>query len=371
MQGSIIVTIGAERQKGRLMEAESLADAVGERRPYGKAGSADLKELTRRAVDMGKAREYGPMAVRKNTQILEKDPANYGALIRRGRCYWEQDDLLAAKKDYSRVLRIRPGDKLAEEALEKIESGWAAWEEREKRWAEKRVERARAEAEKARAEAEKLAKDLREVEAITQYRDAYNLGVATSKVYPPNYALAEMAFKRAWELDPKKRFQEAVSSGSRMDPKLFEVPTRLARVYRGMGALDRARRIYEWVLKHVDDRYAMVGLAAVQEESGLHAEALELYEVVLSWIPRDSFALRGRAKVLRSLGRIEESVEAYRKAVEDGDSQEGADTALYALERMRADLQRKGETDRVRWLDSVLRQLRDSSPPEAKRGISW
>lgn len=101
------------------------------------------------------------------------------------------------------------------------------------------------EAKKARAEHEKLAEDLRGVEAMTSYREAYNLGVATSKHSRRNYPLAEAAFKKAWELGPKKRFREQVSSRSTIDLKLVDVPTRLARVYRGTGQLDQAQKTYE------------------------------------------------------------------------------------------------------------------------------
>lgn len=114
-----------------------------------------------------------------------------------------------------------------------------------------------------------------------------------------------------------------------------------------------------------------MGLAAVQEEFGLHAEALTLYEEVLARNPHDSFALRGMAKVLSSLGRYKEAVEAYQKAVEDGDSREGVVAALSDLERMRDNLQRKGETDQAQWVDSVLRRLRDSKPTESRREFSW
>lgn len=149
------MTLGVERWKGRLMEVERVSGEPNKHRPPGKVVGDRLEYLTREAAAMGRARNYGSMAVLMNARILEMDPGNYAALIRRGRCYQEQDEYAAAQEDYSRALRTRPGDKLAEEALEKIESEWVAWEEREKRRTEKRVEKARAEAGRAQAEAKR------------------------------------------------------------------------------------------------------------------------------------------------------------------------------------------------------------------------
>lgn len=193
------------------------------------------------------------------------------------------------------------------------------------------------------------------MEAITSFWEAYSLGVATSKGFQPNYPLAEAAFKRAWELGPRENVRRGET-----DSGLFEIPTRLARVYRQSGQLDRAQRVYEWVLKKVDSQYAKVGLAAVQEEHGRHAEALELYEEVLAVDPNDSHALRGMAKTLSSLGRIDQAIDTYYRAAEAGESRKDFENAVFGLKRMREDLQRAGESNQVQWVDSVLWRLRDS-----------
>jgi tetratricopeptide (TPR) repeat protein len=79
---------------------------------------------------------------------------------------------------------------------------------------------------------------------MTNFEEAYALGVTTSKASPPNYPLAIVAFSKAYRLDPRRK----VKPGSKPDPGLFEVPTRLAAAYRLNGQLDKAQKMYEWVL---------------------------------------------------------------------------------------------------------------------------
>ena len=343
----------------------------------GEAETPDLEALKRKAVYLGRKEIWGLEGIRLNSRILEVDPDDFGALYRRGKCYEMGDDFPAAKEDYSRALLIKPGTKYAEEALRRIQRGWAEAEERAekartKRRAEaraeaaRRAERARARAEEARekkraeerrAAAERArAEDFRRVEAMVDFEEAYRFGVVVSKGSDPDYELATAAFKKAWELDPRKNYRQ----GGRPDPGLFEVPTRLARVYRKSGELDLAQRTYEWVLRHNDSRFAKVGLAAVHEDCGKHARALELYEEVLARVPRDSYALRGMAKALSSLGRVEEAVEAYEEAakVSGGEGRDFA-AAVAGLENMREGLRREGETDRARWIHSVVLRLRN------------
>ena len=83
-----------------------------------------------------------------------------------------------------------------------------------------------------------------------------------------------------------------MTPGKRPDPpKLFEIPTRLARAYRLNGQHYEAEKMYEWVLERHDSRFARVGLAAVYEDNGKHSQALMLYESVLAHHPRDAYAL--------------------------------------------------------------------------------
>ena len=255
----------------------------------------NLDGLTREAANLGRRGDWGPQGIRLNTEILEQDPDNLAALIRRGRCFLEGDDYSAAREDYSRALQVDPGSTPARSGLSRVQAGWDAGLAR----AEKRAAKKRAQAE-----------ELRRVEALTDFEKARSTGIAATDRNPPDYTLAIAAFRKAYRLDPRRK----LGPGGRPPAGLFEVPTRLARVYRKSGRLDQAQKTYEWILRHRDSLHAKVGLAAVHEDRRRHSMALELYEEVLGEDPRSPAALRGKARTLASLDRAEEAVEAYSRA---------------------------------------------------------
>lgn len=302
-----------------------------EHQPHGDETSEDLEALTREARLLGQRGDWGPSALRVNGRILELQPDNLAALTRRARCYFEQDDYPAAQKDYVRALQIYPGSKLVQEALAKIERGWDAAQERKQR----RAAKAREKIERKRAQAEKLQR----VEALTSFEEARGVGIEAADAEPANHPLAIAAFKKAYELDPRRKLRPG-----RVPPSgLFEIPTRLARVYRVSGQLYQAQRMYEWILERHDSRAAKVGLAAVHEDKGRHSVALGLYEEVLSQNPNNPYALRGIARTLSSLDRTEEAMEAYEKALEAAESSKDAAAAAAGLEKMREELKREGK----------------------------
>lgn len=180
--------------------------------------------------------------------------------------------------------------------------------------------------------------------------------MATSKASTPNYDVAIAAFKKAYKLDLRRK----VSLGKKPDPGLFEVPTRLAAAYRLNGQLYEAQKTYEWVLEHHDSRFAKVGLAAVHEDNRKHIQALKLYESVLDRHHRDAYALRGVARTLASLGRVDEAIKAYEKAAEASDGRKDTAAVLGALGKIHEELRRSGETDRARQVSLALERLRDS-----------
>lgn len=288
----------------------------------------DLETLTREARRLGQKGDWGPGATRVNTRILELDPDNFPALTRRARCFFEQDNYPSARADYLRALRLYPASKIVKEALAKIERGWDAAQERKRL----RVVKARERIERQQAEAE----ELRRVQELTTFEEARGLGIAAASSEPPNHPVAIAAFKKAYELDPRRRLRpgEAPPAG------LFEVPTRLARAYRKSGQHYRAQKMYEWVLARHDSRAAKVGLAAVHEDKGRHAVALALYEEVLSQSPHNPYALRGIARTLASLDRAEEASEAFKRALGAANSSEDAAAAAAGLSRVREDLRR-------------------------------
>ncbi len=274
-----------------------------------------IAPLADKARRLGTTGRRLPEAVKVNTRILELDPDNLPALTRRGLCYLNLGKYPAAKEDLSRALQRYPGSSLVKEALRRIERGWDAAVERERRRPEERRRRVREEEARRRAAGEarrRKAEGLRAVEQATDFEEAYALGVAASKASSPDYTVAIAAFKKAYRLDPRKK----VRPGRKPDPGLFEVPTRLAAAYRLNGQCYEAQKMYEWVLSRHDSRFARVGLAAAYEDNGKHVRALRMYESVLDCDPHDPYALRGVARTLANLGRGEEAIEAYRRTTE-------------------------------------------------------
>lgn len=353
-----------------------------------------LEALEREARRLGQAGKQFAKAVEVNTRILELSPENLPALTRRGLSYLKLDNYPAAKEDLSRALLLYPGSSLVAEALKKIERGWDAAQERARRRAaenrrpavkrkpaekskrqiseqtyrSREAKRHLVERDKARKRAvdehtrrrvaeetrRRTERELRSLEQLTGFEEVFALGVAASKASSPNYIVAIAAFKKAYKLDPRRK----VTPGRKPDPALFEVPTRLAAAYRLNGQLYEAQKMYEWVLERHESRFARVGLAAVHEDNGKHVQALDLYKSVLAHYPRDAYALRGVARTLASLGRIEEAVEAFEKAVEAGKDRNNAAAVLSALEKMREELRRKGELHRALQVGLALDRLR-------------
>ncbi len=314
-----------------------MSEVMEGKRPYGRRqegneNRGDLQMLMYEAKRLGQRGEWGPNATSVNSRILELDPDNLAALTRRARCFFEQDDYPAAKKDYEKALQIYPGSKLVKEALAKIDRGWDAARERTQR----RAAKARESIKRKRVQAEKL----RKVEVTTSFEEARNMGIEAPGSESPNYPLAIAAFKKAYELAPRRKLRpgETPPSG------LFEIPTRLARVYRKSGQHYQAQRMYEWILERHDSRAAKVGLAAVHEDKGRHSVALRLYEEVLSRNSADPYALRGVARTLSSLDRTEEAVETYGKALEAAENSHDAADAAAGLKKTREKLKWKSET---------------------------
>ena len=324
--------------------------------------TGDLEGLRLRARAFGQKENWGLDALEANEEILRQDPDDFGALYRRGLCREKQDDFPAAKEDFLRALRIKPGTKYVEEALGRIEDGWAGAEERAEKAREKRrtevarrereararaekdAERERAREARQRAEEER-AEELLRVEAMDDFEEAYRIGVGASKGAHPDHPLAIAALRRAWKLDPSR--------------ERVPVLNRLAAVYRKDGQLDLARRTYEWVLARHDNRYSRVGLAAVYEDLGRHGDALEQHEAVLARYPEDSHALRGMARTLASLGRTDEAIDAYHRAARAGGDDRERSAAVAGLRKMLQEARRTGDTGRAEWIDSVLWRLRD------------
>jgi tetratricopeptide (TPR) repeat protein len=80
------------------------------------------KRLLEKARRLAREGDTGPEAVKVNTAILEIDPTWVGAYTRRGVCYFEQGDLVAAEKDFRRALELHPNNRIALNRLGDIEN---------------------------------------------------------------------------------------------------------------------------------------------------------------------------------------------------------------------------------------------------------
>lgn len=332
------------------------------------ARSGLLKRLEREARDLRAREDWSERAIEANTRILEVDPGNLAALTRRARCHRERGDLLAAKQDYARALRLSPenanvkaaleelkreaqdapgggrvrsakartksAQEKTREALTRIRSRAEAKESRRRQRAEaKRAEAARKrERERARPE------DLRRIESLTSFEEARAVGRAARNARHPDYVLAVAALRKAFKLAPQRR----------------GILTELAATYRASSQLEKAEKLYLWILDNHPNSAARVGLAAVYGDQGKHVKALKLYEEVLAREPGNPYALRGIARAYSDLGRHDEAAEAYEEAADGGVL---AVNDLANLSKIRATLEARNKTERVGWIDAVIERF--------------
>lgn len=307
----------------------------------------ELSELLDRARELAKAREWGPEAIEVNTAILKRVPDDVASLTRRGRCYWE-----AAREDYDRALKLDPKNTIARNALAKMDRKAGTSTERPRAkvvGANTRpvaaAGRAHAEARRRREEAERArmsAEDLQEVGDLSSFEEARSLGIAARSGSHPNYPLAIAAFRKAFELDRRR----------------YDVLTMLAATYRACKQLEKAEKVYRWILAHEDSTFARVGLAAVYADTKRPAKARKLYEEVLDQEPANSYALMGLGRVFYNLDLPEQAIEVFEKAAKFAEDRRTARDAVDELKKMRETYRNRGEADRAEWIDSVLDRLR-------------
>lgn len=186
------------------------------------------------------------------------------------------------------------------------------------------------------------AEDLQEVGGLICFEEARSLGVAARNGSHPNYPLAIAAFRKAFELDRRR----------------YDVVTMLAATYRACKQLEKAEKVYRWVLTREDSTFARVGLAAVYADTKRPAKARKLYEEVLDQEPVNSYALMGLGRVFYNLDLPEQAIEVFEKAAKFSEDRRTARDAVDELKKMRETYRNRGEADRAEWIDSVLDRLR-------------
>ena len=80
----------------------------------------DLKALEARALDLMKRSDFGPDAVRINSEILAQAPANAPAWTRLGRCYMELREFDEAVAAFRSALALNPSNGVATNLLNEV-----------------------------------------------------------------------------------------------------------------------------------------------------------------------------------------------------------------------------------------------------------
>jgi tetratricopeptide (TPR) repeat protein len=80
----------------------------------------DLDELERHAIDLTRQGDFGPDAIRLNSEILEKAPNHEAAWTRLGRCHMEQRQFDEAVSALRAALAINPSNAIATNLLTEV-----------------------------------------------------------------------------------------------------------------------------------------------------------------------------------------------------------------------------------------------------------
>ena len=178
------------------------------------------------------------------------------------------------------------------------------------------------------------------VEALAGCGAAYRSGPAVIKGFGPSHPLVVAA--------------EKIRPGKERGSGPFVAPTMSAGVRWRKGQSDKVQGSRDRVPKRYDRRQkARANRAAVHEDKGEHAAALDPCEGVIARRPRISHASHGINGLPSGLGRIEEAAAAHGRT-EPTESTEGATAAMVDREGLREKPLRWGEEGRARWVGSTL-----------------
>lgn len=270
----------------------------------------DPVKLVAEARRLARAGEWSEEARVLNTEVLRLLPDDVATLTRRGRCYFEQGNVEAAKKDYERALAMDPGNRISRNFLDRIGKELS------------------------------YIRDASRVESMTSFDEAYRVGMGAKGGSQPDYRLAIAALRQAFRLEPRR----------------YEVIVSLAATHRAAGEPDEAERLYKWLLARREDSAAKVGLAAVYRDKKHLVEARKLYESVIEYDESNVHALHGLAGVLYDMRRSNEAAKVFAKAAKFGGHTPRDSVAK--LVEIKKHYERMGDDSGAKWIQSVLSKLR-------------
>ncbi len=236
---------------------------------------SELDALRQRAVDLVKAHNWGDAALQINERILAIAPDDVDSQLRLAKCHELLDNLQKAHDFYSRALALRPGNRIAENGLERV--------------------------------GQKLhqATRLQDFKKIRSYGHAFSAAQDARRRDDLDSEIA--ALLRACELERRP-----------------EALTMLAAAYRRCQRWAEAEKLYQEALTLHDTPVARVGLAAVYRDQRRLQEARSILERVLRGDPNNGYALRALAGVYSDLEKPDEANRCMAKAAMLGYSNEPA-----------------------------------------------
>lgn len=235
----------------------------------------ELDALRQRAVELAKTKNWGDAALQVNERILAIAPHDVDSRLRLAKCHELLGNLQQAHAFYSPALTLRPGNRIAENGLDRV------------------------------GQQLRQMNQLEGLRRIGSYGQAFAVAQDAKRCGDLNREIA--ALLRACEL---ARRPEAL--------------TMLAAAYRRCQRLADAERLYEEALALHDTPVARVGLAAVYRDQGRPQEARSILDKVLRRDPNNGYALRALAGVYSDLEKPEEANRCMARAAVLGYSDEMA-----------------------------------------------
>ena len=100
-------------------------------------------------------------------------------------------------------------------------------------------------------------------------------------------------------------------------PQLHDIRLEYIEALKNRQKFEQAEAESAYLVEHAPERVTHLSVHAVNMmQAGRYEEALELFDRVLERVPKDAGTWTSKGHALKTLGREDEAVEAYRKAIE-------------------------------------------------------